>query len=234
MGKIIVRETQRYNFRGPGGDGARAFYLDLEAESGVKAFRQGAMSVNFERPAAEADATWDGNPDTAGLFQATNRATGNTASEGALRGIQVMARNRGTNINWILGQNLGSRNDSGGIAVQVKGMDIRAENYGTLSGELVGLDVNLSDESAANSHARFGIRIRNTDQSSQSAADAAMDISHTSDNGFECLVEANAATGDGFVASTATPSGAATHALIVRIAGTLGYVPVYAAVGFGG
>lgn len=217
-----------------GSDSANTMLVDSQPVAGVKAFRQGALKVTLTKAAAEADTTWDGNPDTAFTATARNNATGNVASEGAIRGANIQGRNDGTNINWVLGLNLNGRNSSGKTAVSVHGLDVRCEQYGTVGTETVGIDVNLSDEGAANAHVRYGIRVRNTDQSAQSAATSAFHVSHTSTNGFSAFAHLATNSGDGAVASTTTPAGAATEALIVKIGSNLRYIPCYAAVGFGG
>lgn len=228
-GGNIIGNSPEYSFADAGGDSPVGFKITQEVLTGTGAFRQGALAVTLNRAAGEADTTWDGNPDTAVNISATNRATGNAADEHALRGLQVMARNRGTEINWILGANIGSRNDSGKSAVKVTGIDVRVENYGTLDTEIVGIDVNLSCESDTGSPSKYGIRVRNTDQSAQGAVNAALQISHTSTNGFTAVIEAAAATGDGFVASVNTPAGDTTHAMIVKTSSGLAYIPCYAA-----
>ena len=111
---------------------------------------------------------------------------------------------------------------------------IRVENYGQVDTDIVGLDINLSDEADTGGHTKHGLLIRNTDQSAQAAADAAIKVSHTSTNGFDAFAELATNSGDGAVASTTTPTGAATEALIVKIGANLRYIPCYAAVGFGG
>jgi hypothetical protein len=148
--------------------------------------------------------------------------------------MSVQGRNSGTNISWILGLNLNGRNDSGKTADQIHGIDVRCENYGNVNTEIVGIDVNLSDENDGGVHTKYGVRVRNTDQSAQGAADAALHVSHTSTNGFSAFAHLATNSGDGAVASTTTPSGAATEALIVKIGSNLRYIPCYAAVGFGG
>lgn len=219
----------------PGSDSAMTMKIYSQPQAGVKAFRQGALNVALTRAAANADTTWDGNPDTALNVIASTSATGNVASEGAIRGASIQGRNKGTNINWVLALNLNGRNDSGKQAVQIHGLDVRCENYGNVGTEIVGIDVNLSDENAnVDPHLTYGIRVRNTDASGMPAADAALHVSHTSTNGFDAFAHLATNSGDGAVASTTTPSGAATEALIVKIGSNLRYIPCYAAVGFGG
>ena len=215
---------------GPGGDSTRAFTINHLCTPGTKAYRQGVLSVALTR--TDKDTTWDGNPDTAVNVSARVTAA-NTVNEGAVRGLQVQARNSGTNINWVLGQNLNAHNDSGKQAASLHGLDIRIENYGNVADAIVGLDINLSDENSnVDPHTKHGLLIRNTDASGMGAVDAAIKVSHTSTNGFDAFAEFASATGDGVVASTATPAGAATHALIVKVGSDLGYIPVYAASSF--
>ena len=231
-GVFTATEDPVFSFAEAGGDSARGLYVKNAAIAGTKAYRQGVLAVELTRAAGQEDTVWDGNPDTAVNISAS--VTGaNAVNEGAVRGLQVSARNKGTNINWVLGVNIGARNDSGKQAAQVHGLDVRIENYGNVATEIVGIDINLSDENSnVDPHTKHGLRIRNTDQSGMGAVDGAIHISHTSTNGFDALIHAATATGDGFVASVATPAGDTTHAMIVNIAGTLYYIPVYAAVTF--
>jgi len=219
----------------PGGGSSRAFYVNITPIAGTAAYRQGALAVSLTRAAGDADTTWDGNPDTAVNISATTSATGNASAEGSIRGLQCAARNRGTNINWVLGANISARNDSGKQASRLAGIELRIENYGNVADEIVGINVNLSDENSnVDPHTKYGIRVRNTDASGMGAVDAALHVSHSSTNGFAAFAHLATNAGDGAVASTTTPTGAATEALIVKIGSNLRYIPCYAAVGFGG
>jgi hypothetical protein len=221
-----------YSYSEAGGDSSRGLYVQLAALSGTGAYRQGALAVSLSRASGQQDSVWDGNPDTAVNISARNSAS-NATSEGAVRGLQVQGRNSGANINWVLGINVNARNDSGKQAVQVHGQDIRIENYGNVATEIVGLDINLSDENSnSDPHTKHGLRIRNTDASGMGAVDAAILISHTSTNGFTSFASFATATGDGCVASVAEPSGNTTHAIIFDVGGTPIYVPGYAAASF--
>ncbi len=227
-----IGKAPRWNIKRQGGDSGRGLYIDLEVLAGA-GMRQGALAVISER-ASGSDFVWEGNPDTALKIGVTNEAD-NADNEGAVRGIDSTATNDGAQLSWVHGAQLNARNRSGARAYQLQGIATRVENYGTLVTSVLGADINLSDESNAGSaHTVHGLRIRNTDQSAQPAADAALLISHTSTNGFAALIEAAAAAGDGFVASAATPTGNAAFAMIVEVNGTLYYLPAYAAVGFGG
>ncbi len=231
-GGKIIGSAPDYRFADAGGDSPKGLIVEQEVLSGTQAFRQGAFSLTINRAAGEADSTWDGNPDAGMKLNATNRATGNSAGEGAIRGLDISCRNRGTHINWINPANLGARNDSGSTASSMTGLMIRAENYGTVNDTIVGLDVNMSVENDTGSPTKYGILVRNTDLSAQTACDSALKVSHTSTNGFDAFLEAAAATGDGVVASVNTPGGNTTHALMIKIAGTVFFIPVYAAVSF--
>ncbi|KKM15662.1 hypothetical protein LCGC14_1693750 [marine sediment metagenome] len=231
-GGQVIGSAPHYRFADAGGDSPKGLIVEQEVLSGTQAFRQGALSLEIERGSGEADSSWDGNPDTGFKLRATNRATGNSVGEGGIRGLDVLARNRGTNINYCHGGNVSVRNDSGGTAASMAAMTLTAENYGNVADSIVGLDIVLLDENDGGVHTKHGILVRNTDQSAQSAADSALKVSHTSTNGFDAMLEAATAIGDGVVASVATPGGNTTHALLVKIAGTVAYIPVYAAVGF--
>ena len=207
--------------------------LYFEALAGPGGIRQGALNVQINRASDQAITTWDGNPDVALKIIATNRAD-NTASNGALRGFDVQARNRGANISGVFGMNVNARNDSGKQAVELKGIDVRVENYGNVGTDIVGIDVNLSDENSnVDAHTKHGILIRNTDQSGMGAADAALKVSHTSTNGFAAFAELATNAGDGAVASIDTPDTTTTEALIVKIGSNLRYIPCYANATFG-
>ncbi len=235
-GGTIIGDSPDYQFADAGGDSPKGFsilqeVLTAAGTGGTGAFRQGALNVQLNRAAAQADTAWDGNPDCGVKVIATNRATGNASAEGAVRGLDVQGRNRGTNINWVNSAQFNARNDSGMIASSLWGIMIRVENYGTVNTDIVGLDINLSDEADTGGHTKHGILIRNTDQSAQAAANAAIKVSHTSTNGFTAFAEL-AASGDGYASSSSTPSSAATEALVVKIGANLRYIPCYAAATF--
>jgi hypothetical protein len=210
----------------PGGDSANGYIIDLEVLAG-NGLRQSALQINVNRASGE-DHVWDGNPDAGLKMGVTNRAA-NADNEGAARCIDLSARNRGTNMSWLNGGNIGCRNDSGSIAYILTGLQTRVENYGTLNTEAVGYDINLSIESDTGSPLKYGLRIRNTDQSGMSACDAAIHVLHTSTNGFDHFAHLATNSGDGAVANAVTPSGATVEALIIKIGANTRYIPVYAA-----
>lgn len=209
----------------------KGFRIGFAALAGPGGIRQGALNVQIARASDQPIGTWEGNPDVGIKVLARNYAD-NGAGDGSERALDVQARNSGLNISGVFAANFNARNDVGKQAVQLKGLDIRIENYGNVGTEIVGIDVNLSDENSnVDPHTKHGIRIRNTDQSGMGAVDAALHISHTSANGFAAFAELATNAGDGAVASTTTPTGAATEALIVKIGANLRYIPCYAAVG---
>lgn len=191
-------------------------------------FRQSAINVLVNRASGQ-DVVWDGNPDCCIKVLARNQAA-NAANEGAVRALDVQARNQGTNISWCNAINANARNDSGKTAYQLKGIDIRCENYGTLETEAVGIDINLSIENVTGAPVRHGLRIRNTDQSGMTACEAAINISHTSTNGFDNLFALSAAAGDGATAAAVALNGLTTaYKLFLTVNGVSHYIPVVAA-----
>jgi hypothetical protein len=176
-----------------GGDSPRAIMIDVDVLAGA-GYRQGGLQIQIDRASGE-DVTWDGNPDCGLKILANNRAA-NAANEGAVRGVDIAARNRGTNCGWCNAISAGVRNDSEKTAYQLIGIQTRLENYGTLETEAVGIDVNLSIENDTGSPTKTGIQVRNTDASGMGAVDEVIKVSHTSTNGFTNLVNFAGATGD--------------------------------------
>jgi hypothetical protein len=217
-----------------GGDSAKAMDIDLEVLGGTSGFRQGAMNIQVDRGASDGfEATWDGNDDCGLKIIVANRANnldGATRIGGA-RALNIQARNRGTNLSWVKTMELNCRNDSGKNVTELHGLHIRAENYGNVYTDVRGIDVELSDENTTQSQERMGLVIRNTDQSGMGAVDEVFKVLHTSTNGFDCLFNFAAATGDTAVANTHSID---SHALAFIIKskhnGVDGYIPAFAVV----
>ncbi|KKN66542.1 hypothetical protein LCGC14_0470760 [marine sediment metagenome] len=211
-----------------GGDSGRGVKFDVEALAG-RPLRQGAISLSLNRASDQAT-TWDGNPDAALKLSATNRYA-NSSAEGAVRGIDISARNRGDELSWISGINIGSRNDSGSTVDTIKGLDIRIEDYGTISTEAVGIDVNMSIENATGSPNTVGIRIRNTDASAQAAVSSVFELSNSSTNGFTNLFDFNGLTaGADTILVSDGGSAASTFAARLRVItpnGSAGWINIY-------
>ena len=229
LSETYVSGNKRNGKRSAGGDTPLGEAWDITVLAG-KGFRQGAIAINVGRAAGQ-DFTWDGNPDC-GLKMTVYNYAANAANEGAVRGIDIAARNRGTNASWCNAINAGVRNDSGKTCYTLTGIQTRLENYGTLETEAVGVDVNLSIENDTGAPLKYGVRIRNTDASGMGAVDAALHISHTSTNGFTAFAHLASATGDGMAASSSVPGSAAVGALVVKVASDLRYIPLYAAATF--
>jgi hypothetical protein len=189
-----------------GGDTPMGMLIGVEALSGAGGFRQGALQISVNRASGQ-DVTWDGNPDCGIKMMVYNRAA-NAANEGAVRGIDIAARNRGTNCSWCNAISAGVRNDSGKTAYQLIGMQTRLENYGTLETEAIGIDVNLSIENDTGAPTKTGIQVRNTDLSGMGAVNEVIKISHTSTNGFTNLFNFAGAAGDCIAAGSLRTSDA--------------------------
>jgi hypothetical protein len=230
-GGNIIGDAPDYQFADAGGDSPSGFRILQECLAGTGAFRQGALNLQINRAAAQADTSWDGNPDAGLKIIATNRATGNSAATGAVRAFDAQARNRGTIINWVNAANLNARNDSGMTAESLWGLLIRIENYGTVNTDIVGIDVNLSDENDTGSHTKTGILVRNTDLSGQAAVNEVLKISHTSTNGFTYLLNFAGTSGESVSSGSLTDSGATDVACDARIAivwnGTPYWLPLF-------
>jgi hypothetical protein len=192
--------------------------------------RQGVVNVAIVR-AVGATVAWDGNPDAAIKASARNYAA-NAANQGAVRGLDVTARNSGANASWANGGSISARNDSGKTAYQLIGIQTRIENYGTLETEAVGLDINLSVENDTGSPVKHAIRVRNTDGSGMGAVDAVIAISNTSTNGFKNLLDLDGITAGSDATLFSTAAVAATYAAKIRIImpdGNPAWINVYTA-----
>jgi hypothetical protein len=210
-----------------GGDSGRVVYYDVEALAG-NGVRQGVIAISLNRASGE-DFTWDGNPDCGIKVQVTNRAENDT-NEGACRGLDVNARNRGDDASWCNGASLNVRNDSGSTVAQLWGIQTRIEDYGVISDKAIGLDVELSIEDDTGSPTRYGIQVRNTDQSSQSACDAVFAISNTSTNGFTNLFDLSGLTAANGTITSTSGTAATSFAGRLRIldaSGTAAYINLY-------
>jgi hypothetical protein len=156
------------------------------------------------------DVVWDGNPDTGLKLTARNFAA-NATSQGAVRGLDIAARNSGANESQVNSANFGARNDSGKTLDYLQGVNIRLENYGTLETEAVGLDVNMSIENDTGAPIKHAIRVRNTDASGMTAVGAVLAVSNTSTNGFNALVDMDGLTAGAGTTLVSTSGSAATN-----------------------
>lgn len=210
-----------------GGDSVLGNQIALAVNAG-KGVRQGAINVQITRALGQ-DFTWDGNPDCGIKIIARNSAA-NAANEGAERGIDVQARNSGTNISWCNAANFNARNDSGKTAYQLQGITIRCENYGTLETEAVGLDVNMSIENDTGAPVKDAIRVRNTDASGMTACNSVLAVSNTSTNGFTSLLDLSGLTAANATLISTSGTAATSWAGRIKIldaSGTAAWINIY-------
>jgi hypothetical protein len=224
IGRLLIAASNT------GGSVYRGVDVEVLALAGTQGLRAGGLYVGMTRVAGQDFATgWDGNSDIALKVLGQNYAA-NAASRGSIRGIEVQARNRGTNICDVNAASLNARCDSGKTAVDLYGVLVRIESYGTISTEAIGLDVNMSIEGACT--LATAVRIRNTDGSGMAAVRDVFRVDHTSTNGFTNLFYFGATSGDTVVVGTAlTGSGGASVLndayIVVSIAGTPYYIPLF-------
>lgn len=216
---------------GVGGDSARAMVIDVDPQAGAGGFRFGGLYVDVNRASGQDfNSSWDGNPDC-GLKIVSKNSAANAQDRGAVRGIDVQARNSGTNLAWAYAANFNARNDSGKEIDSLIGVQIRIEDYGEIDTEAIGLDVNMSIENDTGSPAKSAIRIRNTDASGMTAVRDVLLISHTSTNGFTNLINFAGASGEGIASGSLKDSAAADILCDARITivwnGTTYYLPAY-------
>lgn len=210
-----------------GGDSGRGIYYNVEAQAGA-GIRQGVIAVAVDREAGE-DFVWDGNPDCGIKVRVTNSAANDT-NEGATRGLDVLARNSGDDAAWCNGAAISVRNDSGDTVDHMYGISTHVENYGTISTEAIGLDVEMSIEDATGSPDRFGIRVRNTDQSGQSACDAVLAVSNSSTNGFTSLMDLSGLTAANATLISTSGTAATSFAgrlKVIDASGTAAWINLY-------
>lgn len=210
-----------------GGDAIMGNQIALAVQAGAGA-RQGAINVQITRAVGE-DFTWDGNPDC-GIKVIARNSAANTANQGAERGIDIQARNSGTNTSWINSANFNARNDSGKTTYQLQGILIRCENYGTVETEVVGLDVNMSVENDTGSPVKDAIRVRNTDQSGMTACNSVLSVSNTSTNGFTNLLDLTGLTAANGTLISTSGTAATNWAGRIRIldaSGTAAWINIY-------
>ena len=210
-----------------GGDPVLGNQINIAALAG-KGVRQGALNVQITRALGQ-DFVWDGNPDCAIKAIARNYSA-NTAGVGAERGIDIQARNSGTNASWCNAASFNARNDSGKTTYQLQGVLIRLENYGTLETEAVGLDVNMSIENDTGAPVKDAIRVRNTDASGMTACNSVLSVSNTSTNGFSSLLDLTGLTAANATLISTSGTAASTWAGRIRIldaSGAAAWVNIY-------
>ncbi len=216
-----------------GSGSAYGMQFNINVLTGTDGLRQGGVDLNLERASDQPFiATWDGNPDCGLSIVANNRASNLDGATliGAVRALNLQARNRGTNVAWVKTVELNARNDSGKNTNSLHGMHIRIENYGTVNDDLVGLDIELSCENDTGSPTKDAILVRNTDLSGMSVVGSVIKLSNTSTNGFGALLDLTGiAAANGTLIST-SGTDATTFAGRIRIvdaSGTAAWINLY-------
>jgi hypothetical protein len=184
--------------------------------------RQGAIYIAMDR--AVALTGWDGNPDCGFKIQVNNRV--DCSTNGGVRAMDAQARAR-ENCGWVKSFELNARVDSGKTVAALCGAHIRAEQYGTVSDQTCGLDIELSPEGAS-ATVEAGIIIRNSDASTATASTAGIYFGKSGTNaGFDYLLDNSAADScnvavmrlydDGTVCNDTNGTGVATTAGYITV-----------------
>ena len=163
----------------------------LGVATGGSAQKTYGLASLVTRPAGYG-ASGDSN-DAAILGQYSNYAAND--NNFIIRGGNFTSANRsGGNLYLVEGANIGASNKSGATALTSRGMTITADNFGTLSNELGGIDL-LLDNEGAKATLEYGIRIRNQNASLATAVDAAILITTpgAANTGFNYGIDLNGA-----------------------------------------
>ena len=203
--------------------------LNAYAKLLTTANRGGVLNLAVTRTAGDAMTGWDGNADE-GLKIVVRNNTTNTTSRQAVRGLNVQARNDGSDV-WVKTFELNARNSVTGSTTELNPMHLRAENYGSVSSTIIGLDVEMSSENDTGSPVKTAVLIRNTDLSGMTAVRDVFKVSHTSTNGFTNLFYFNGTTGDTTAAGSLKDSSGVNIECdayaVCSINGTPYYLPLY-------
>ncbi len=125
----------------------KIFEIDAIPTNLTKGARQGAIAVSVNRESGYAMTGWDGNPDCGLKMQIYNRAV-NTTARGAVRGFDVLARNRSSgSCSWINGGLITAEHSDGNVA-NIIGLEVHAKNNGVCSGDVKCLRVFDNSQSA--------------------------------------------------------------------------------------
>lgn len=151
-----------------------------------------AFSISVNRPSASA-ATGDSNDS---VFKGSYNNYAVNDSNFIIRGLNIGINGRSPGVAGMLEAGLfGAQNKSGSTLTTLRGLTVHPENYGSVSGEMGGIDVVFHNEAAA-ATLQYGIRIRNNDQSNIAAVAAALLIPANAGNttGFTYGVDLNGST----------------------------------------
>lgn len=225
--EIVGHDLLVYNTP-TGGDSGYGSKFVTEPVAGTAGLRQGAIDLDLTRLATAALTAWDGNPDTALNIRARNYA--NNTAGGGIRALDISARNSGTTQTWVKTFDLGARNDSGKTITSLIAQHIRAENYGTVSDDIVGLDIEMSSENDTSSPTKDAILVRNTDASGMTGVGSVIKLTNTSTNGFLTLLDLDGLTAASNTLVSTSGTAATTFAARIRIItpnGSAGWINVY-------
>jgi len=137
-----------------------------------------AVGILVSRPST-AIASGDSND---ALLRGTYNNYAKNDSNFIIRGVNTTVSNRSPGTLGILeGGLISSANRSGSTAPTVRGLSVGVENYGTVSDEFSGVDIDLRNE-GAKATLEYGLRVRNTNNSTTSAADSAIQIRNAGTN----------------------------------------------------
>lgn len=176
--------------RGQGGALINTPYIDFNLYASHLSYpcRQGAVRIQMTRTSAYPLTASDGNPDVALKIMALNSAT--NVSDGRIRGLDLQSRSNG-NIVAVYGIESNTR-VSGSTCTYMSGIHHRCEIYGTVTTELYGVDVEMSNEGAA-ATTSAALLLRNTDASTGNRIGAAIRILNAGTNaGFDYAIDASA------------------------------------------
>jgi hypothetical protein len=158
------------------------------------AARQGVIGVTGTRPTTFPFVTWDGNPDT-GMKMVITNAAANTIARGAVRGLDIQARNKGSvatcsYLNAIYATAENANNTISQMYVgqlNMKNSGVVTDNYGLV----------IQDQSQGTSTNTYPLRITTgTINPASGARMAAINIASKDTVGFTNLIYAESATLD--------------------------------------
>jgi hypothetical protein len=209
----------------PTTDTSKPFNITSNPVSQSAASRQGAIFINVDRVAAYPFITWDGNPDCGLKIQAVNRAVSGT--NGAVRGLDINARNRDSGtLSWLNGGTISITNSANTIQTAV-GLQIQTDNGGVIAESLYGLVV--QDNSQGTSAITNLLRITTgTINPASGARLSAINFAAKDTAGFTNAFYFEDAAGlEGATVSGSPAVGTLKGKIAVRVAATTYYLPVY-------
>jgi len=217
------------------GNGTKGVYIEMAAGSATAGSRQGALHVEMGRSVVMTGA--DGNPDVA--LKVTNSDWSDGGSGYArIRGMDLKAQNDGDNGNstvfinavYITAENATGMANSGNMTVG----EFNMKNNGTITGENIGILIQDQSQGSVTGETT-GLKIttsayaitREYAITVESGAGSWTDIIHFNDTRHTNLLRFDTVGGCASVDSGATGDNS-THKIKVDMAGTAGYIAVFA------